>query len=84
MKLANLILQDEGDLIVYQYKGRPLIQLNVKDGRFYTPASEIEAHGREAAQQQARIVLGILKKNGFSNTKREKTAVQANARAHHS
>ncbi|MFA5366003.1 MAG: hypothetical protein WC325_12540, partial [Candidatus Bathyarchaeia archaeon] len=37
---------------------------------FYSPASEIEAFGKEAVQQQAHIVLNILKEYGLSGAMR--------------
>ncbi len=70
VKLENLSLKDEGDCIVYQYKGRPLIELNRKNGQFYSLASEIKEFGKEAVQQQAHIVLNILKEYGLSGATR--------------
>jgi len=66
VKMENLLLEDEGHLIVYRYKCRPLIELNLQNGQFYSFKSEIEEYGKEAVQQQAHIVLEILKQNGFS------------------
>ena len=67
VKVENVLLKDEGEFIVYRYKGRSLIRLNLKDGQFYSPASEIEECGRDSVQHQAHIVLDVLKKSGFSN-----------------
>ncbi len=80
VKLENLLLKDEGDFIAYMYKGRPLIKLNLKDGQFYAPASEFEVYGKEAVQQQAHIVLDVLKQNGFSNAVIGKPVFPASAR----
>jgi hypothetical protein len=66
VKIENLRLEKEADFIVYQYKGRPLLKLNLKDGSFYAPSSEIEEHTKEAVQQQAHMLLENLKKAGLS------------------
>jgi len=66
VKMENLTLNKDDNLIVYQYKGRPLIKLNLKDGHFYAPASEIAQHGQEAVQQQAHLLLDNLKKKGLT------------------
>jgi len=80
VKMENLLLKDEGDFIVYMYKGRPMIKLNVKEGQFYAPASVVEEFGKEAVQHQAHIVLDILKTNRLSNALRGKETYQSNAR----
>ena len=66
VKMENLSLKEETDFIVYKYKGRPQINLNKKDGLFYTPYSEIEVYGLVAVQHQAHIVIEILKTHGTS------------------
>jgi len=80
VKVENLLLKDEGDFIVYRYKGRPLIELNVKNGQFYSLAGEIEEYGKEAVQQQAHIVLDILRQYGFSGAVREREVFPSSAR----
>ncbi len=80
VKLENVLLKDEGDFIVYRYKGRPLIELNVKNGQFYSLASEIDEYGREAVQQQAHIVLDVLKTYGFSGAMRGREVFASSAR----
>jgi hypothetical protein len=80
VKLENLLLKDEGDFIVYMYKSRPLIKLNVKEGQFYAPISTMAEFDKEDVQQQAHIVLEILKNNGLSNALRGKENLQSNAR----
>jgi hypothetical protein len=80
VKVENLFLKDEGDSVVYKYKGRPMIKLNKKDGLVYSPTSEIEAHGKEAVQHQAHIVLNMLKKYGFSNATMGKPVCSSSAR----
>ncbi len=57
-----------------------MIQLNLKDGQFYSPASEVEEYGREAGEKQAHIVLDILKEHGLTNAIRGKTVSQPNVR----
>jgi hypothetical protein len=66
VKLQNLVLSEKGDLIVYQYKGRPMISLNRTDGQFYAAASDIELVGKSAVEHQAHIILEILKTHGLS------------------
>jgi hypothetical protein len=80
VKMENLFLQRQGDFIVYQYKGRPQIQLNLKDGLFYAPSSEIEMFSREAVEQQAHILLDNLKKAGLSEAVIGKTVFGSSAR----
>ncbi len=80
VKMENLLLKDENGFIVYMYKGRPMIKLNVKEGQFYAPASVVEEFGKEAVQHQAHIILDILKTNGLSNAQRGKETYRSNAR----
>jgi hypothetical protein len=80
VKLENLELKDEGDFIVYSYKTRPLIKLNLKEGQFYSPFSECETYGKEAVQHQAHIVMDILKTNGLSNAVIGKPTFPSSAR----
>jgi hypothetical protein len=80
VKLDNVSLKDEGDFLTYRYKARPLIKLNRKDGQFYSTPSEIQEFGKENVEQQAHIVLDILKKSELSNATRGKTSVTSSAR----
>jgi hypothetical protein len=80
VKVENVLLKDEGEFIVYRYKGRPLIRLNLKDGQFYSPVSEIEECGRDSVQHQAHIVLDVLKKSGFSNASMGRQVFQSSTR----
>lgn len=80
VKLENLLLKEEGDVIVYRYKSRPLIELNVKNGQFYSLASEIDAYGKEAVQHQAHMVLDILKQSGFSGAMKGREVYPSSAR----
>ena len=80
VKVENLLLQDDGDFIVYQYKGRPRIMLNLKNGQFYSLSSVIEEFTKDSVQQQAHIVLDILKKYEVSNAVRGKTIFPSSAR----
>jgi len=80
VKLENVLLKDEGDYIIYMYKGRPQLRLSAKEGQFYAPISVVEEFGKEAVQQQAHIVLDILRTHGLSNAVRGKETFQANAR----
>jgi hypothetical protein len=80
VKVENLLLQDDGAFIVYQYKGRPRIMLNLKNGQFYSLSSVIEEFSKDSVQQQAHIVLDILKKYEVSNAVRGKTVFPSSAR----
>jgi hypothetical protein len=80
VKMENLLLKEENGVIVYMYKGRPMIRLNIKEGQFYTSAATVEEFGKEAVQHQAHIVLDILKTNGLSHAQRGKETFQSNAR----
>jgi hypothetical protein len=80
VKMENLLLKEENEVIVYMYKGRPMIRLNIKDGQFYTSAAVVEEFGKESVQHQAHIVLDILKTNGLSHAQRGKETYQSNAR----
>ena len=55
-----LVMEHEG-FIAYRYKDKPLIALNIKDGQFYTTQQMIESHGLDYVQQQAYIIVEILK-----------------------
>ena len=80
VKVEHLLLKDAGDFIVYRCKGRPLIALSVKNGQFNSLAGEIEEYGKEAVQQQAHIVLDILKQFGFSGAVRGREVFPSSAR----
>ena len=80
VKLEKVTLKEDGDFLVYGYSGKPLIELNRKDGQFYSSASEFEAYGKEAVSQQAHIVLNLLKANGFSNATTGKPVYPSSAR----
>jgi hypothetical protein len=73
-------MQKEGDFIVYHYKGRPLIKLNLKDGHFYAPSFEIEEFTKEAVQQQAHMLLDNLKKAGLTGAVIGKPVYPSSAR----
>jgi len=66
VKMENLHLQKQGDVIMYHYKGRPQIALNLKDGLFYAPSSQIDQYSREAVEHQAHMLLFNLKNAGLS------------------
>ena len=80
VKMENLVLQKQGDFIIYQYKGRPKIELNLKDGLFYAHSSEIEVFTREAVEHQAHMLLDNLKKAGLSGAVVGKTVFGTSAR----
>ncbi len=80
LKLPNLTLKEESGFLSYHYKGRPILMLNLKEGQFYSPASEVEAYGKEAVQHQAHIVVDMLKHAGLSTAVKGKEVAQANTR----
>jgi hypothetical protein len=80
VKMEFLFLQKDGDFLVYQYKGRPLIKLNLKDGHFYAPAAEIEEFTREGVQQQAHMLLDNLKKANLTGAVIGKPVYPSSAR----
>jgi hypothetical protein len=80
VKLENLSLQEEGDLLIYRYKGRPLIVLNRKDGLFYSLPLELSQFGQSAVEHQAHIVLDLLKQSGLSNASVGRGVHSASAR----
>jgi hypothetical protein len=80
VKIENLLLKTDGDYIIYRYKTRPLIRLNLKDGQFYAPATVIEAYGRELVQHQAHIIVEKLKESKLSGAAPGKTVHQNSAR----
>jgi hypothetical protein len=80
VKVENVLLKAEGDFIIYQYQGRPLIRLNLKDGQFYSPISVVEEHGKDLVQQQAHIVLDKLKETKLSNATMGKASSSSSAR----
>ncbi len=80
VKMENLTLCKDLESIIYHYKGRPEIKLNLKDGQFYTPSSEIENYGKEAVQQQAHMLLENLKQANLSGAVIGKPNFPASAR----
>ncbi len=80
VKLENLLLKEEGESIIYQYKGRPLLKLNRADGQFYSLRSEVEKYGEESVNHQAHIVVDMLKTSGLSKAVNSKPVVTSSAR----
>ena len=80
VKIENVQLKKEEEFIIYQYVGRPQIRLNLKDGHFYATALEIQVHSKEAAQQQAHVVLEKLKKSNLSSAIIGKPVLGSSAR----
>jgi hypothetical protein len=80
VKLENLSLKEEGDSIIYKYKGRPLLKLNRGDGQFYSLPSEIGEYGEESVQHQAHIVMNMLKTNGLTKAAIGKPVFTSSAR----
>jgi hypothetical protein len=80
VKMEKLSLKNEEDSIVYHYKGRPMLRLNLKDGQFYSLTSEIEEYGEEAVQHQAHIIMDMLKTSGLSKAGTGKSVVTSSAR----
>lgn len=68
----NFSVEERTGFIIYQYKDKPLIALNVVDGQFYTTQQMLEEYGIDYAQQQAYIIVEILKKHGLSPAVRGK------------
>jgi len=66
VRMENLFLQKQGDFIIYQYKGRPQLRLNLGDGLFYALSSDVETYGQESVEQQAHMLLLNLKNGGLS------------------
>lgn len=67
VKMENVSIIENPEFIFYQYKGKPLIALNVKDGQYYTTQWTIDKYGLDYPQQQAHILTQILKKNSLSS-----------------
>jgi hypothetical protein len=80
VKTENLLLKVDSDYIVYRYKGRPLIRLNLKDGQFYAPASVLEEYGKELVQHQANIVVEKLREDRLSGAAPGKIVHASSAR----
>jgi hypothetical protein len=80
VKMENLSLKEEGDSIIYRYKGRPLLRLNRADGQFYSLPSEIKEYGEESVNHQAHIVMDMLKTSGLSKAATGKSVVTSSAR----
>jgi hypothetical protein len=57
-------------LIFYQYEGRPLIGIDLVEHGFYTKRETIDKYGVDKCQQQATIVLKLLKRYGYATFKR--------------
>ena len=80
VKMENLSINKENDFIVYHYKSRPLLKLNLKDGQFYSLESQIEQFGEESVQHQAHILLDMLKTAGLTKASTGKSMSASSAR----
>lgn len=73
VNMSNVsLIRNPNDMIIYQYENKPLIALDLKDGRFYTTKGTLEHYDLELIQHQAYIVLSILRKHGYSKAKPKK------------
>lgn len=67
LKKKPATIVNPNGLIIYQYPNKPLIAINLEDGRFYTTLGTIQHYGWKYVRHQASIILRILKKYGYSN-----------------
>lgn len=67
VNMENVSIAENRNIIFYQYKNKPLIALNLKDGHFYATQKTIDKHGLDFPQQQAHILTQILKKSNLSS-----------------
>jgi hypothetical protein len=81
VKLQNLFLKEEDEYLVYKYKDRPMLTLNRNDGQFYSPYLEIEQYGLESVQNQAHIIMEMLKKAAQTAAKIERINTNSSAKA---
>lgn len=80
VKLENVSLSSETCFICYRYKGKPLIKLNLSNGQFYALKAEIDLFGKETVQNQANMLLSVLRQNGFSTATKRPEFSGANSR----
>jgi len=66
------IVSNPQDLIFYQYEGRPLLILDLKEGKYFTTKGTLKHYDRGLVEHQAYIVTAILRKHGYSLAKRKK------------
>ncbi len=71
--MSNIsLIRNPNDMIIYQYRDKPLIALDLKNGRFYTTKGTLKHYDLELIQHQAYIILSILRKHGYSKAKPKK------------
>ncbi|MEM1589936.1 MAG: hypothetical protein QW175_05915 [Candidatus Bathyarchaeia archaeon] len=65
------LIENPNELIFWQYPKKPLIVLDIQNGKFLTTSGTIQHYGWKAVRHQASIVLRILKAFGLSKSKRK-------------
>jgi hypothetical protein len=80
VKLQNFNLHENEEYLIYKYKDRPTLILNRKDGQFYSPNSEIKLYGQTSVQNQAHLIIHVLKKSMLTSAKIEKASSISSAK----
>lgn len=70
MKGKPRTLMNPGHYLIYQYDDKPLIIVDLDTTEFLTTKYVIDYYGKMRVQQQASILLRLLKKMGYASYKR--------------
>lgn len=70
------IIDNPTNLIFYQYGDKPMIVLNLNDGKFYTTKGTLEHYELPLIELQAYIITEILRKHKLSGAVRSKARIK--------
>ena len=67
----NAVALNSGDqFVIYQYEGKPPVILDLLNQRVSTTKKALRQFGMRVCQQQASIVMRLLKKHGYAKFRR--------------
>ena len=78
MKKKASVIQNQDRFIRYQYDGKPLIILDLLDRTIKTTKGTLDFYGERACQQQASILLRLLRSHKYAHFKQVSITVNPN------
>jgi hypothetical protein len=73
VQMDNVSVHTDDNFILYKYGEKPLIILNIENGRFYTPRTIWEAYNHALICHQAYIITDILRSKRLSSAYRDRS-----------
>jgi histidinol phosphatase-like PHP family hydrolase len=70
MKRRVLVIQHFDRFLSYQYANKPTIILDLLEGKVFTTKRAVDIHGESKCQQQASILMRLLKQHGHAMFRR--------------